>query len=52
VDRSAWPRKRGHGTRGKIALVATAHYLVRVMHAMMRSGACWHEKEQTEKRVA
>jgi len=30
--------------RRKIALVATAHYLVRVMAAMLRTGECWREK--------
>jgi transposase len=30
--------------RKKIALVATAHYLVRVMWAMMRRGTVWQEK--------
>jgi transposase len=29
--------------RKKIALVATAHYLVRVMHAMLRTGEPWRE---------
>jgi transposase len=29
--------------RRKIALVATAHWLVRVMGAMLRSGECWRE---------
>ena len=32
--------------RNKIAVIATAHYLVRVMTAMMRSGECWREKDQ------
>ena len=33
--------------RKKIALVATAHYLVRVMAAMLRSGEAWrHEKKE------
>jgi transposase len=31
--------------RRKIALVATAHYLCRVMAAMLRSGECWREKD-------
>jgi transposase len=31
--------------RRKIALVATAHYLLRVAAAMLRSGECWREKE-------
>ena len=35
----------GDPGRKKIALVATAHYLVRVMHAMLLSGECWrHDK--------
>lgn len=29
--------------RRKIALVATAHYLVRVMFTMLRTGECWQE---------
>jgi hypothetical protein len=29
--------------RQKIALVATAHYLVRVMWAMLRHATTWHE---------
>jgi transposase len=29
--------------RRNIALVATAHYLLRVMHAMLRGGECWRE---------
>lgn len=33
----------GDPTRRKIALVATAHYLVRVMHAMLRTGRAWEE---------
>lgn len=31
--------------RKKIALVATAHYLVRVMHAMLKTGEAWREEE-------
>lgn len=34
---------RGKKERRKIALVATAHYLLRCMHAMLVSGAFWHE---------
>jgi transposase len=30
--------------RKKIALVATAHYLARVMHAMLRTGEAWREE--------
>jgi transposase len=33
--------RRDDPQRQKIALVATAHYLVRVMWAMMRHGAAW-----------
>ena len=35
--------------RKKVALVATAHYLVRVMHAMLRTGEMWRydQKEKT-----
>jgi transposase len=33
----------GRKERRKIALVATAHYLVRCMHAMLVSGRPWHE---------
>jgi len=32
------PKKR------KIAVIATAHYLLRVMLAMLRAGECWREK--------
>lgn len=35
--------------RRKIALVATAHYLVRVMAAMLRTGECWHEAPTPQK---
>ena len=38
--------KRDDPKRNKIALIATAHYLVRVMAAMLRTGECWREKEQ------
>ena len=31
----------GDPKRNKIAIVATAHYLLRVMHAMLRSGETW-----------
>jgi transposase len=34
---------RGRKERRKIALVATAHYLLRCMHAMLVSGELWHE---------
>jgi transposase len=37
--------------RKKIAIVATAHHLVRVMTAMLRSGECWrHEKKRGQPR--
>ena len=32
--------------RRKIALVATGHYLIRVMAAMLRSGECWRHEEK------
>jgi transposase len=38
--------KRDDPKRNKIALIATAHYLTRVMGAMLRSGECWHEKDE------
>jgi transposase len=33
----------GRPERHKIALVATAHYLLRCMHAMLVRGRPWHE---------
>lgn len=36
---------RGDPQRKKIALVATAHYLTRVMAAMLRTGEAWREEE-------
>jgi transposase len=36
--------QRGEAQRKKIALVATAHYLVRVMWALLKGGAVWQEK--------
>ena len=33
--------KRGDPERNKIALVATAHYLLRVMLAMLKTGEVW-----------
>jgi transposase len=33
----------GRHERRKIALVATAHYLLRCMHAILVSGKPWHE---------
>jgi len=34
---------QGNKERRKIALVATGHYLLRVMHAMLRDGTPWQE---------
>jgi transposase len=36
--------QRGDPQRKKIALVATAHYLVRVMWALLKRGTIWEEK--------
>jgi hypothetical protein len=36
--------QRGDPQRKKIALVATAHYLVRVMGALLKRGTVWDEK--------
>jgi transposase len=36
--------QRGDPPRKKIALVATAHYLVRVMGALLKRGTVWQEK--------
>src|SRR5215475_4667835 len=36
--------QRGDPQRKKIALVATAHYLVRVMWALLKRGTTWEEK--------
>ena len=35
--------RRGDPQRKKIALVATAHYLVRVMWALLKQGTTWEE---------
>jgi transposase len=35
--------QRGDPQRKKIALVATAHYLIRVMYALLRDGTLWRE---------
>jgi hypothetical protein len=35
--------QRGEPQRKKIAVVATAHYLVRVMWALLRRGTVWQE---------
>lgn len=37
--------RRGDPERGKIALIACAHYLARVMVAMLRTGEAWREEE-------
>jgi transposase len=37
--------QQGNQERKKIALVATAHYLARVMLAMLRTGQAWQETE-------
>lgn len=39
----------GDASRRKIALVATAHYLVRCMHAMLRNGEHWREREESKR---
>ena len=36
--------QRDDPARKKIAIVATAHYLVRVMWAMLKRGTLWEEK--------
>ena len=36
--------QRGDNERKKIALVATAHYLVRVMWSMLKNGTLWQDK--------
>jgi transposase len=38
---------RGDPDRKKVALVATAHYLARVMAAMLRTGEAWREGPKT-----
>jgi transposase len=43
---------RNDPNRKKIALVATAHHLTRVMAAMLRSGEVWREEEQTSQTPA
>jgi transposase len=39
---------RGEADRRKIALVATAHHLARVMAAMLRTGEVWRERARRE----
>jgi transposase len=36
--------QRGEKARRKIAIVATAHYLVRVMWSMLKTGSVWQER--------
>jgi hypothetical protein len=36
--------RRDDPDRKKIAIVATAHYLVRVMAAMLRTGEVWRDE--------
>ena len=38
--------QQGNGERKQIALVATAHYIVRAMHAMLRDNRPWTEAAQ------
>jgi hypothetical protein len=38
--------------RRKIALVATAHHLCRIMAAMLRSGEVWRSGQQTAQQEA
>lgn len=42
----------GKKDRRKIALVATAHYLSRVVLAMLRSGEVWREKAEVKQKAA
>jgi transposase len=37
--------QRDDPQRRKLALVATAHYLARVMHSMLRTGELWRERQ-------
>src|SRR5262249_46474106 len=41
--------QRGDPQRKKIALVATAHYLVRVMWALLKRGTLWEERRALAK---
>lgn len=40
--------KKNDPDRRKIAVVATGHYLARVMLAMLQTGECWREREMNE----
>ena len=42
--------RRQDRKRSKIAVVATAQYIVRVIHAMLRTGEVWQENEAVQKR--
>lgn len=44
--------QRGDEKRKKIAVVATAHYLIRCMHAMLGSGECWRRVEDEQQAAA
>jgi transposase len=44
--------QRGDPQRNKIALVATAHYLVRVIWAMLKHGTVWEEKLTVTKKLS
>jgi transposase len=44
--------QRGDKARRKIAIVATAHYLVRVMWSMLKTGSEWKEQMPTGKEQA
>jgi transposase len=51
--RSFFERVRhGDPQRKKIALVATAHYLVRVMQAMLRTGEIWRHDSRIKEQAA
>ena len=44
--------QRGDADRKKIALVATAHHLIRVMLSMLKTGEVWRHDAQTEPKAA
>jgi transposase len=44
--------RQGRDERKKKALVATAHYLARVMLSMLRTGECWREANTSEGIIA
>lgn len=43
--------RQGRKDRGKLALVATGHYLLRVMLAMLKSGEVWREEVPRQERT-